>query len=247
MDDNKLVVPVGGFGLRFVNSGEESPKPFIEVQGRSQIEWSILSAVKSFHPLQVLVGVRSGLLPQAIQHLCNVEVEAKTEILIFDIGETTRGAADTVHLTLERAHRFIGEHSIVIVDSDVFSLTQTPETIFQEDVESFVIGTPSVHPQHSFLEVSNGRVTRIEEKNMISTMGAAGQCGFKSAEFFIKCYEQTKFHSKVGHNEEYLSTILNTALNYGESAFLQSSITKSLGTPAEIELLNTQLENYLRN
>src|SRR3989344_5217878 len=91
-----IIITMAGEGRRFQESGITTPKPMIEVKGRSLFEWAMQSLQNFYdHPF--------FFLPQQSMHAVSfIEEKAHTlgisNISVKEIVTVTRGQAETVLL-----------------------------------------------------------------------------------------------------------------------------------------------------
>lgn len=228
------IFPVGGQGKRFQENEFKEPKPFINLFGKTQLEWSILSSRLNYPNSKIVIGCRNGLTAQCENLAEEVKSKLKVEINVMSIGEETKGAAHTVSLILKKISRTTEEFDFVVLDNDLALQLSTRKSF--NNCSAGVVTTRSINTEHSFVIVdSNEHVLRIAEKERISDNGVAGNYYFKSSTKFMEYYDLISRSDR----EEFLSEVINTYLSHGEIVkTVRAPLVVSYGTPQEIQELD---------
>jgi NDP-sugar pyrophosphorylase family protein len=232
IDVSLLIVPIGGTGERFRKSGELVPKPLIRVGDRSQLQWALEGALRSYRPKEILLGVRSGIC-DLVQAEVKLFTTNSVPIRVIDVGNTTRGAADTVSRVL--SSKFSRDDGwFVVVDSDVFCLQSLIDSSSLDGWDAFISTTNSMNPEHSFVETNGGgRITSVVEKRAISARGVSGHYGFRSVSDFVDAFNKIS-QEKSSLGEVYMSKVSNFFAETSRCLEWPSECVFSLGTPDEV-------------
>jgi NDP-sugar pyrophosphorylase family protein len=241
LNPDYVIFPNGGQGKRFQNDNNSIPKPFIEVFGRTQIEWAVLSASINYPKSKFVFGFRTDLVKEYKILLSNLFNEINKNSKLIDIGYKTNGAAETVAKILEKNLLFVSDFSFVVVDNDVFAIVKSYNDYTNSDCH--LLFTQSSNPSHSFITFDkNNKVDEIVEKKMISEWGVVGQYYFKSAVNFLNYYEQIKNQK----SEIYISRIINKYITERKIVTAtEVEFVTSFGTPTEINKLDSRIKKIL--
>ena len=235
------IFPIGGKGQRFEIAGYVTPKPFIRVMGRGQLEWSILSCRKNYPEAQIVIGCRDGLYEECQELVQQLYKRLNIKIIVFKVGLATSGAAHTVQIVLNSIIDDGGDFDFLVLDNDVALMLGVKQK-FQNCHAGLVI-TKSSNPAHSFVLTDNNHiVSRIVEKTVISDQGVVGNYYFGSKKTFQENYE--KLPSSL--EEKYISYVIQKMLESGAVIRAEES-TKvvSFGTPEEIAELKPNSLSFL--
>jgi dTDP-glucose pyrophosphorylase len=241
LNPDYVIFPNGGQGKRFQNNVDSRPKPFIEIFGRTQIEWAVLSASINYPKSKFVFGFRTDLVEEYKTFSSKLFDEFKQNSELIDIGYKTNGAAETVAKILKEKLLYVSDFSFVIVDNDVFTVIKSHNDYNNSDCHlSF---TRSNNPSHSFITFDkSNKVSKIIEKHMISEWGVVGNYFFKSAVKFLEYYEQIKNQK----SELYISKIIEEYIKERKSVTAtEVEFVSSFGTPTEIYKLDSGIQNIL--
>ena len=231
-----VIITAGGNGVRFKEFGFKKPKPFINIFGRSQVEWAISSSILNYPNAKLIVSYRSGLRYRILVLKLRLMLRG-VKIQFVDIGISTRGASETVAKTItEILNREQRDFSFVVADNDLAVVLST--NIDTELIDVGLTTTISDNPGHSYLvKNESGRVQHIAEKKRISDLGIVGNYYFRSAADFILQYQLIESIE----SELYISKVVEKYLS--SSYFVIASSCDrvlSFGTPDEISKLKSE-------
>lgn len=219
-----IVIPLGGSGTRFIESGYITPKPLIKALGKELIFW-VLDNLKLSPEDRLYIPYNHWLKNYGFEKIIKVKYPTAKFLPIV----STKGAADTVNQCIE-AFKLRGK--TLILDGD---------TWYKEDILALVransnnsIGVfDSVEdtPIYSYVTVdSSGQINRVEEKVKISDLANSGCYGFTNAELFSSQYQLCDKSKEV-----YISEIIKGLLLRGEVFNpIKVSDFHILGTPQQI-------------
>lgn len=235
------IFPLGGYGNRFRKSEFHEPKPFIEIFGKTQMEWALLSCMTNYPNVQVIISSRSGL-KEHCQNFAKIAIEKLgIQITILDIGESTDGAAHTVALTLDQLNLNNNQFDFIVLDNDV-SIKLKNRNCFTS-CSAGLVTAYSIDPKHSYVICdSENRVIRIAEKIVISKKGVVGNYYFNSNFQYLEHYRKLS----VEDGEKYISSVLKSYLLSGLKVISEESISiASYGNPRDILSLTKDSFTFL--
>jgi len=213
---------MGGLGIRFEST---ILKPFILINDKPMFRWAEQSAMNFLsraYPdslLQFFGCIRFDEIPKVSKYLTKYNSLLK----LVPLPHQTAGPAESVYLS-----DINGAESLVIHDCDLVAWPGNYKNHNDSDLEIYF--TKSSNPQHSFINIEKGFVTRIEEKKMISNLGVVGIYYFRTKTLFDHLYEKTDFDE--GH---YISNVVKTALKLKYKVVAKEvGSCLSMGTPAEV-------------
>ena len=235
------IFPIGGEGRRFSSKDFVDPKPFVEIYGRSQLEWSVLSCRRNFPEAQIIIGYRSGLATRCLEFVERSAKEYGLNIKAVDIGVATLGAAHSVALVLEKIGCSTKDFEFLVLDNDV-ALKLSHEKRFLNGSAGLVT-TKSKNPSHSFVIFDElGIVKSIEEKVIISDDGVVGNYFFKSAAEYLDHFARLP----SAEDEKDVSNVIKSYLRNDSLVLAESALAVcSFGTPEELSLLNPESFKFI--
>ena len=236
------IFPIGGQGRRFTSIEFVEPKPFIEIFGKTQLEWSVLSCRKNFPEAQIVIAYRSGLETHTLNFVKKFSKQSGVSIQAIDIGECTLGAAHTTALALGEIGALNQDFEFLVLDSDVaIELTNTSNLL---NCAAGLVTSKSTNPGHSFVIIDErNRVKAIEEKIVISENGVAGNYFFKSASKYLDHYASLPWQS----DEKYISGVIKSYLRDNLLVSAEPALTVcSFGTPSELACITLESLKFLR-
>jgi hypothetical protein len=227
------IFPVAGFGFRFSGEDNQLQKPFVNIFGRSQIEWSVLYAKKNFPDLPITIAHRSGLKNEFMNFALHMRDNYKVILDLIDVGESTSGAGETIAICLKNLLQNREDFSFVSFDSDVATVIK--DNLIDTNCDAKIVTFYSANPEHSFADVDRmAKVKKIVEKKMISEFGVIGNYYFKSAETYLQINQNLDWEK-----EKYISIILNKYVSEGLNVEACRAIKAiNYGTPNEVLMIS---------
>jgi NDP-sugar pyrophosphorylase family protein len=228
-----IVIPMAGHGSRFSEAGYTLPKPLIDVCGKPMIA-RVIENLRPSHPHRFIFVVLQ-------QHIDEYNVADVLSYLspgcrVVPIDHVTRGAAETVLM----AEALVGQGPLVIANSDQWvdaSLDAFYDSLLASD--GTILTMTSSDPKWSYIERSNGRITRVIEKVVVSDEATVGIYGFREAHAFFKSARNMIETNDTSQGEFYVAPTYTYLVKNG--AFLnaisigsESSGMWGLGTPADL-------------
>lgn len=236
-----VVIPMAGAGSRFSEAGYKSPKPLIDVLGKTMI-----------HRV-----VENLDLPEA-KHVFIVQKEHRKQ---FSIDQTlndlipsctiieTNGLLPGALLSVLQASEVLEvDDELIIANSDQLVVTRTQSFIHHLRAKSADGGLMTFRTSGkswSYAIVNkHGEVERVAEKEEISDQATIGVYYWKSSKYFLDCASRFIEKALTTNGEYYVSPVFNEAISEGKNVLAVSSPKHvSLGTP---ELLETYIKQTRR-
>ncbi|MDE8343511.1 MAG: glycosyltransferase family 2 protein [Acidocella sp.] len=208
-----IVVPMAGAGSRFAKAGYVLPKPLIPVHGVPMIRLVIENVRPRCAHRFIFICQRAhvedfGLREKLTQWAPEAEV--------VEIDGLTDGAACTVLLA---KHLFDTAEPIMIVNSDQFVDVAIDDYLADMEthrLDGLIMTMQADDPKWSFAGVDDaGMVTRVVEKEVISSHATVGIYNFRSGAEFIRHAEAMIAKNLRINNEFYVAPVYNEMIGQG--------------------------------
>lgn len=241
-----VLMPMAGFGNRFRDVGEMTPKPLIKIGSQPMF----LEALSSLSALRItdinyifVVRKEDPALSEIRKSILNIMPRAK----LLELDNPTNGAAETCFMARDLIDP---EESLLILDCDINFDSAEFLNILEDGKASIFDGALmtflSNDPKYSYVEVEKGLAKRTEEKQAISSSAIIGAYFFKlSRIFFDSCHELLALPISNETPEYYVSKVYNYAIAKGAKFKVVSGVFSSFGTPEELELYLRQHTNSI--
>lgn len=226
---------MAGAGRRFAEAGYDLPKPFINVHGRPMIE-RVLENLHFPGAKFILIAQRAHL-----QRFADVfaRLAKQYPVQTLSVPELTEGAACTV---LTAARLINSDNPIVIANSDQILDIKAEEFVADSNMrrlDGSILTFWADDPKWSFAEVNtDGRVTRVVEKQVISEHATAGLYYFHRGQDFLHAAIDMIVHNERVNNEFYVAPSYNYAIQAGARVGIYEmdiAAMHGLGTPADLQ------------
>jgi NDP-sugar pyrophosphorylase family protein len=234
-----IVIPMAGAGSRFAKAGYTMPKPLIPVHGVPMIRL----VAENVRPSQ----------PARFTYICqraHVEEFGLRETLrawtpgaeVVEIDGLTEGAACTV---LCARHVFGDANPLMIVNSDQYvdvDINDYLDAMETRGLDGMIMTMQASDPKWSFAALDDNRlVTRVAEKEAISTHATVGVYNFRSGADFVRHANAIITHNLRVNNEFYVAPVYNEMIREGGRVGVHDVGTEAagmygLGTPADLDL-----------
>ncbi len=219
-----ILIPLGGYGLRFKNAGYHIPKPLIPALGKPILYWLLDSLVVSSQDV-VYICYRQELDAFAFQS--TLQRRYPTMNLVMRALETqTHGAAETLYymlhcmVTTERLDK-----PCMSLDGDTFyhcNVIQHGRRMLTGNVSAAVLSfhTDELEPLYSYVQpihddgAQNGRIKAIAEKVKISSLANTGCYMFRRSGEVLSMCRHLLAHFKPSERckEPYVSLLIQLYL-----------------------------------
>ncbi len=231
------LLPMAGFGKRFVNTGFNTPKPFLKVRNSPLFINAITCLPKA---KQDFISTRKALIPELENYIKSNSISAN----LIDIGGPTDGQAITVLNSLSE----LPDLPINITACDHFlkyKIEEYEKLMSNNQIDIVVWGFTNHQPairnpnMYGWIESDNqNNIKNISVKKPISEdlkeNIVTGTFTFKSKEILEKAINFQIQSKDIINNEYYLDSTINSAIKLGYKVKLfQVDYFICLGTPEE--------------
>lgn len=234
-----ILIPMAGKGSRFSNAGYSTPKPLIEVAGKTLIERSIETL--GFQDAHFVFITRS------FQNL--EDNEALTGIFTRLCKSFTEVRVDSEHLGAAHsamyAEKYIDSDSELIISncdqSLIWDSSDFLKSMRNDNADGGLVLFNSSKEQHSFARIDGWSVREVAEKRVISQNALVGVHYWKSAElFFDSARSLMSDYEQNGYKEAYVSLTYNYLIEDKKKVvpyfFSEKDRYYPLGTPEDVDL-----------
>ncbi len=227
-DDPKLniVVPMAGSGKRFADAGYTTPKPLIPVHGKPMIQLAV-DSLKIKGNFIFLVRERD------LETCAFLKYTVPGSVLV-PVKELTEGAACT---TLLAESHIDNDNPLLIVNSDQHvDYDATRFFYLAKDLDASMLVFPADDKKWSYAEVKNGLVTRVAEKEVISSNATVGVYYWRRGSDYVKYVKQMIGKDIRVNGEFYVCPVFNEAIADGKrvGVFTVKQML-GMGTPEDLE------------
>ena len=228
-----IVVPMAGRGSRFAKAGYELPKPLIDVNGMPMIEVVTRNITPKYAHRFIYICQQ--------EHLGKYGLAEKLEKIapgcaVVTVDHITEGAACTVLL----AENYIdNDDPMMIANSDQY--VDTDINVYLEamkDHDGLIMTMPASDPKWSFIRYdSQGLVTLVREKEVISDQATVGIYNYRQGKDFVRYAHQMIDKDIRVNNEFYVAPVYNEMIEAGKRITFCDVGEKmhGLGTPEDLE------------
>lgn len=224
-----IVIPLAGAGTRFTKAGVDTPKPLIEVMGRTLIEHSI----RSFDvPGKFIFITRDYGSDTLNDRLSNILKTLRPECTEIRLKEMTSGAVETV---LKARNLIDNDTPLVVYNCD--QIIQWDANEIQQCLEgdAMVALYESRDPKNSFAQIEDGVVTRFAEKDPISNHALIGWHYWKRGDTFVESADKLMHeYRQNGRPECYISETFNYFYKDVLPFHVDRNVYIPLGTPEDL-------------
>ena len=230
-----IVIPMAGAGKRFQDAGYTVPKPFIDIKGKTMLEWSLESLYTE--------GARFICIartPQLLGYEYVMErIQKKYTCVIVPVESLTEGMASSVLLAAEYINN---EDPLLIGACD--QTVDVPMKEFTGDARNRKLAGSlmtfySTHPKWSYAKVDEqGFVVETKEKSPISTHANVGLYYFERGQDFVNAAQRMIAQNDRVNNEFYVAPVYNYLIEQGLKIGIyeiKESHMHGLGTPEDVQ------------
>ena len=233
-----IVVPMAGSGSRFTQAGYKEPKPLVPIHGVPMVQL-VINNLKPKRPHRFIFICQK-------QHLHAFDLEQKLKIwggegtIVATVAGLTEGAACTV-LTV-KDHINNGE-PVMLANCDQYVDADINDYLAEMDnrhLDGMIMTLQSKDPKWSFAAIDeNGLVTRVAEKEPISTNATVGFYNYRQGRDFVQAAEEMIAKNIRTKGEFYVAPVYNQAIARGKRIGIYDVGTEmngmyGLGTPEDL-------------
>jgi NDP-sugar pyrophosphorylase family protein len=238
-----IVIPMLGLGLRFKDVGINTPKPLIDVNGKTLIEHSLSSLNIDGRYIFLTRDYEEDSFNKELTNILDRLAPGNIQIKIKD---ETRGAAESCLYALE----FIdNDQPLIITNCDqIFDWDASSFINFVKDCDGAVAIHKSSDPKHSYVLIENEKITKIVEKKVISDDALIGLHYWKNGKDFVSSAKKllTEYLSS-GLKECYISSTYEYLIKDGKKIvpfYVPQNSYICLGTPHDVEIYLAKIKEY---
>ena len=231
-----ILFPMAGLGMRFKNAGFVEPKPMIKVGDKLMIEWAI-DSIKS-------LSTEHNLIFIALEKDLDLGLSSILENFgeIIPVTTVTKGAVSS---TLMASKLIKNSSPLLILNCDQY-ITLDVNVFMSESLnyDASVVVFESNNPHHSFIEINDKLVTRVEEKIAISNLACGGLYYYKHGIDYITAAQSMISKNITTNGEYYISPVFNELITSGKKVTyfkIPQDRIHMLGTPEEVALFESKL------
>lgn len=248
-----ILVLMAGRGQRFVNEGYTKPKPLLEVNGKSILQWTTESCPYIKHggrnqdeSIKLHFAVLQEHLEEGLDQFLYSIYGRNIEIIPFK--EVTRGSMDTAQIA---ASKMLNKNSpLLVLDADnkynnngiVEFLDKLPKRNNVMAVACFDNPDKSLPNKWSNVKLDKGQVVGIKEKddNWINEPSLIGVFYFGNTQFFVEYAKTIMIFKEAvrfnGNAEYYMSMVPEYNLTINIPVYVHKvTDVVPLGTPDDLK------------
>lgn len=235
-----VLIPMAGAGSRFAMKGYALPKPLIDVDGKPMIQVVVENLNLDAH--YIFVTQKADRDKYKLDVLLNMLAPGCT---VLETDGLTQGAACTS--LLAKAH-IDNDRPLFFANSDQcveWNVLDFMYKMQETQCDGGIAVFEATHPKWSYAEVDNdGRVTRVAEKDPISTHATVGFYFWKRGSDFVKYAERMIAQDVRVNNEFYVCPVFNQAIQDGKT-ILAVPIERmwGIGTPEDLAIFLSHAKN----
>lgn len=241
----KIVIPMAGLGSRFANIGIETPKPLIDVNGKTLIEYSIES-----------LGIDGDFIFITRKYdneeynikLTNILKSLKPNSIEIQLDHPQYGAADACLYAQEYINN---EEELVITNCDQLLYWDAENFLYNartNNADGALLLFNTDDPKHSFALIENNKIIELAEKNPISNNGLVGVHYWKYGKDFVSSAKKLlKEYKLFGLKECYISNTYNYLIEDNKVIypyFMDNNSFIPLGTPEDVNIYIAKIKEY---
>jgi dTDP-glucose pyrophosphorylase len=225
---------MAGLGSRFTEKGYALPKPLIRIFDKPMIQHVVESLAIEGHYIFLVQKDH-----RVKYHLDDVLDAIAPGCAIIEVDGPTEGAAST---SLIAKNLINNDTPLVIANSDQiinWNSSGFLEVLTASDGVTAVF--ESTDPKWSYVQVLNGRVIRVAEKQVISNEANVGIYGWAKGSDYVTYAEQMVTRGIRTNGEFYIAPIYNEAIADGKLVYRYNVYEMhGVGTPED-------MNKYIRN
>lgn len=231
---HNLIIPMAGFGNRFVDQGYKLPKQLLNLSEITCLEKSLKSL--DYKDANVILIARKEYLDEfSIDDILSTTLVGARNVTVKPLDFKTRGSLETC---LAAAEHLDPSYPTSIFTLDVsFTPQISLSKIDFEGADALAFTIKTNNHGFSYLKMNeDGYAVLAAEKNRISEYGISGLYSFRDTAKFIEMSSSNIEKGLLSGNEFYIAPLFNDYINNGlkvKKFDLDSLIM--FGTPREYE------------
>jgi dTDP-glucose pyrophosphorylase len=233
-----IVLPIAGRGSRFAEAGYVLPKPLILVHGEPMIATVVRNIRPSGAHRVIFVALREHLETFGMRE--TLERVAPGAVIV-PVDSVTAGAACTV--LLARAH-IDTDDPLMLANSDQWvdvAIDRYLGTMTTQALDGLIMTMTADDPKWSFVGLGpTGLVTRVVEKQAISTEATVGIYNFRRGREFVRAADRMIAKDLRVNGEFYVAPVYNELIAGGARVGIHNVGSEGrgmygLGIPRDLE------------
>ena len=246
-----VLIPLGGLGIRFKKNGYSLPKPLVNVMGKPIIYWLLDNLNLNLSIDFILIPYNNELAKFRFEAVLQNNYP-KLNFKFIKLTNDTRGAAETIYISLSSLDISIQDSPVLCLDGDNFYLDDIIKLWNGDNcIFSFYDNNNSENAPYSYIKFDKNMVIRdIKEKKKISNNACTGAYGFNSWKKLQTYCKNVIDNGIMDKNEFYTSVVVNEMIK-SEIDFYARTIDEKnyicLGTPFQVRLFCNNFPKYNSN
>lgn len=241
-----IIIAMAGAGTRFHKVGITTPKPLIEVLGKTLIEYSI----QSFNVEGRFIFItRDFDNPEDNKKLSDLLKKLRPESIEIKLPSVTSGATESVLFAKEYIDN---NEPLVIYNCDQWinwNANHFLNFIKEKNPDAALVLYNSKDPKNSFAEIISGQITKVVEKQPISDHALIGMHYWAKGKDFVASAEKLLENFRInGKPECYISETFNYLENENILPYhIADHVYVPLGTPEDVSRFVGRVAEYNNN
>lgn len=208
-----IVIPMAGAGTRFSKEGFVNPKPLINVLGQSMIEIVIKNLAPKCAHRFIFICQTKHIAEFSLREKLN---QYSPGCEIVEVTGLTDGAACTVLKAID----FINNKDhLMIANSDQYidaDINLYLDDIVKRNLDGSIMTMTASDPKWSFVELDSfGFISRVVEKEVISSHATVGIYNFRNGKDFVSAASLMISKNEKVHGEFYVAPSYNYLIARG--------------------------------
>jgi len=209
---NVLILAAGG-GKRFAECGYDKPKPLISVNGKPMIQL-VTENLGFSHARHIFMVQKSHIEEYQIDGFLKGIVN---NAIVIPVDGITSGACVTA---LMATNYIDNDNPLVIANCDQllldFKSKEFMNTLSMDGIDGVVPTFYANHNRWSYAAVSEGFITKVVEKQVISKNATVGLYGFRKGKDFVWAANEMIRKDIRVNNEYYVCPSLQQLIDVGK-------------------------------
>ncbi|HJW92582.1 MAG TPA: glycosyltransferase family 2 protein [Thermoanaerobaculia bacterium] len=232
-----IVLPVAGRGSRFVSAGFAVPKPMIPVHGIPMLQW-VIANLRPRTPHRFIFLALREHLESGFRALLD---QLAPDSIIVTVDTVTEGAACTVLL----ARAFIDSSDpLMIANTDQYvdlAIDDYLDAFDASGLDGFIMTFTANDPKWSYARLaSDGRVTEVVEKKVVSRDATVGIYNYRRGSDFVHAADEMIAKNLRVNGEFYVAPAYNQLIERGAKVGVFNidnlgTGMHGLGTPEDLD------------
>jgi len=238
-----ILIPMAGLGKRFEKTHPNTPKPFIDIKGKSMLS-RVIENLKDNRARFIFISQEEIFKNEKFKNIIkNENIEYKTVIA----PNKTDGPACSCLLAKDLIDN---DDPLIVVNCDQiiidFNLNNLLKFVDFNNADGVIGVFHSTSSKNSYVKLGDDlRIQEIKEKIVISNIATNGLHFWKSGKFFIKSAEEMLSQNDRYSDEFYVAPSYNYLIKKGKKILpYYYNLHYPIGIPED---LNYFIENIIKN